>query len=225
MIQPQNLETPRNKSTCYSELSPKLIHDKTGKTDMFEIKPQQIEIEEKVIEESKKVDSKKILGPKKNNNVELNQLAGNDCLSENISDQARLKTIKKTEISSTLERPGRFLLIVIWLCLANFSLGFNQGFIGSFVVTIANKNNFGWEKGSEEYTQNVSLLSSLFFLGMAFATCTQTLFLKMNQMKLLLLLQVCTILISGISCIDNLIVLVICRVLIGYISGLLRPTA
>ena len=123
IAQPQDLETLRIKPTCYSEVSPKVIHDKKGNTDEFKIRPHQIEIEEKVIEEFKKVDSKKILGTKKNNFTEFNQLAANNCLKLDNSDQERLKKIKQSEKSSTLKRPGKFWSIVVWICLCQFTVG------------------------------------------------------------------------------------------------------
>ena len=46
----------------------------------------------------------------------------------------------------------------------------------------------------------------------------------MNQRYLMVLLQVSNIVISGLLCIDNDITFIISRVLVGYMSGLLRPT-
>ena len=155
-----------------------------------------------------------------------NKVLGNkdySILGEKISssDEERLKVIKNDEKRSSLKNPRKFWFIVLWICLNKFTVGFNQGFIGAFVVTITNKKNFDWEKGSTEYLTNVSLLTSLYFLGCAIATCTQSLFLKMNQRKLLNLLQVVTILISLLSCFDNFYTFILARVLTGYIAGLL----
>ena len=105
-----------------------------------------------------------------------------------------------------------------------FTWGFNQTFIGSFLVTLTNKENFDWEKGSAEYSQNVSLLSSLFFLGNAFGNATLGLFLNFDQRKFLAVLQVLSILISGLVCIENDVTFIVGRILIGYINGLQMPT-
>ena len=195
--------------------------DNMGKLDTLPVNTERTNMIENVVTDHKKLETVKDSSPKKDEKIKDNQLVSNNGL---FSDKALLKKIRKTEESCTLESPLRFWSIVLWICLCQFTVGYNQSFIGAFVVTLTNKKNFDWEKGSTEYTQNVSLLTSLYFLGCAFATCTQSLYLKMNQRKLLCLLQVLTILISALSCIQNQITLIIARVLGGYISGLLRPT-
>ena len=197
-----------------------------GKADLSEINEGQIEIvqNDDLVPQihGKYKDSES----KKANKILGNKGAQDDLLKiDSASDQSRLKVIKKEEISSTLSSPVKFWFIVLWLCMCQFIVGYNQAFIGAFVTTLTNKKNFDWEKKSTEYTTNVSLLTSLYFLGCTIATCTQRLFLRMNQRKLLLLLSVCTIGIALLSCIDNFIALVIGRVLIGYVSGLFRPVA
>ena len=139
------------------------------------------------------------------------------------ADKKMLKRIIKDETKGPLKHPIRFWLIVLWLCIGQFSVGFNQAFVGSFVVTLTNKKNFDWEKDSKEYIQNVSLLTSLYFLGCAIGTLTLNLFIQMNQRKFLVLLQLFTILISGIICIQNDITFIIGRLFMGYIAGLVRP--
>ena len=140
------------------------------------------------------------------------------------TDAKELKEIKKSELAGCLLNPVRFWGIVFWISINQFSWGFNQAFIGSFIITLANKKNFDWESGSAEYSQNVSLLSSLFFLGTAGSNITLNLFLKYNQKNFLAGCELMVILLTGVLLIKNDISFITGRLIIGYVNGLQNPT-
>ena len=199
------------------------------------IKMQQIKIEKKIdtTYEEVKICTKNFTGfPDTKNDLktENNQCVKNNELNSNVlalngNDKAQLDTIIKYETKGTLTSRKRFCLLVFWICICQFTVGFNQGFIGAFVVTLTNKNNFDWEKNTTEYKNNVALLTSLWFLGCALGTSTINMYLQFNQKNFLALLHVSVVLVSGLVCIPNDKTFIIGRLLIGYIAGLFRPAS
>jgi MFS family permease len=115
--------------------------------------------------------------------------------------------------------------LILWLSLPHFITGYNQGFVGAFLITLTNPENFNWEKGTSEYSLNLSLTTSLYFLGMALASYTLNVYQNVSQRKLLIYINVLVILTTGLSLIINNYVLFVTRFVMGYLCGVNRPTA
>lgn len=124
---------------------------------------------------------------------------------------------------SYLHSRCRFYLTIIWLAICHYTVGLNQAFIASFLLTISNNSNFNFDK--EEFAVKISLCSSFFFLGIAISSFTLNLFKNYSVRKLLIILNLGNIIFNLTTCIPNFWILFLSRFCVGLICGLARPFA
>ena len=122
---------------------------------------------------------------------------------------------------SYLSSTSRYISVVTYVSLCQFVVGQNQLFLAAFQLTIRNSNNYNWDK--DEFTVNLSIASSLFFVGMASAAFTMQLYASISVRKMLITQHCCMAILTPCLTIPNVYVLFICRQLIGFCCGLLRP--
>ena len=115
-----------------------------------------------------------------------------------------------------------FYLLVYWISMCNFPGGFNQIYFSAFLISLTNEQNFDWKAGTLEFSKNVGLTNSLYFMGMALSSATASFYLRFNLRKVLMAFCTFSIIAVLCHCGNNQNIFFLARFILGYSCGINR---
>ena len=115
--------------------------------------------------------------------------------------------------------------LVYWISMCNFHGGFNQIFFAPFLISLTNENNFDWKFGTSEFSRNVGLTNSLFFMGMALSSASASLYLGFNMRKVLMAFSLMSMVSVLCHCFTNETLFFAGRLILGYSCGIMRTVS
>lgn len=132
------------------------------------------------------------------------------------------KEEKDIDIENSLIDTKTFYKLALWISMCNFPGGFNQIFFSAFLISLTNEKNFDWKSGTLEFSQNVGLTNSLYFLGMASSSITASFYLKFDLRKVLMTFCGFSIIAVLCHCGPSVTLFFFGRFILGYSCGINR---
>ena len=115
--------------------------------------------------------------------------------------------------------------LVYWISMCNFNGGFNQMFFAPFLISLTNENNFNWKFGTTEFSRNVGLTNSIFFMGMALSSASASLYLGFNLRKVLMAFSLMSMVSVLFHCFTNETLFFAGRLILGYSCGIMKSVS